>query len=78
MTEEVEALLEKADRSIGAARLLLEKGFPDHSASRSYYAVYYGATLLLARHGYAFKRHSAMLSAFSKLLHDSTLRTPKN
>ncbi len=77
MTEEQEALLDKAASSIAAARVLLDQGFPEYSASRSYYAMFYAATALLDRHGQTFKRHSALLSAFAKLLHETEV-VPKS
>lgn len=71
MTPEQEAFLVKADDSIAAARVLLAEGFPDYAAGRAYYAMFYAATVVLDHHGRTFKKHGALLSAFSKLLHET-------
>lgn len=40
-TAEVRELLQKARQSAEAAELLVQSGFSDFSASRSYYAIFY-------------------------------------
>lgn len=45
---EAEALIEKAKEGLDAARSLLRDGYPDFSASRAYYAMFYVAEALLA------------------------------
>lgn len=44
---EIEALLEKAGRSLAAARRLLDEGDADFAASRTYYGYFYVAEALL-------------------------------
>ena len=64
MTAELEALIEKGRRSLGAARRLFGEGDYDFAASRAYYAMFYLAeALLLARH-LTFSKHSAVIAAF--------------
>lgn len=64
MTEAQEQLLLNSRDSIAAARLLLENGYPDYAASRVYYAMFYIAEAFLEGEGYAFSKHSAVISAF--------------
>lgn len=63
---QTQALLEKAQRSIDAASILLREGQPEFAASRSYYAIFYIAEALLHEEGLVFKSHSAVHSAFGK------------
>lgn len=47
MTEPVLELLNKSERSINAAKLLLNDGYPDFAASRAYYAMFYALQALM-------------------------------
>lgn len=71
MTPGQAAYLAKATDSTAAARVLLAEGFPDYAAGRAYYAMFHAVTVLLDHHGRTFKKHSTLLSAFSKLLHET-------
>ncbi|MCC5899241.1 MAG: HEPN domain-containing protein [Phormidium sp. GEM2.Bin31] len=64
MTPEQEKLLEKATRSLEAARELNQKRFPDFAASRTYYAMFYIATAFLEGEGLSYSKHSAVIAAF--------------
>ncbi len=44
---EMEAMLEKAERSLDAARVLIESEYYEFSSSRAYYAMFYCAEALL-------------------------------
>ncbi len=66
MTPEQEALLQKADRSIRSAKLLLADGDYDSAVSRSYYAMFYLVEALLLSNGLAFSKHSAVIGAFGR------------
>jgi len=66
MTDEVAALLVKAERSCNSARRLMEDGDHDFAASRAYYAMFYTAEALLLTRGLAFSRHSAVHAAFGE------------
>ncbi|MBA2693290.1 MAG: HEPN domain-containing protein [Rubrobacter sp.] len=48
---EMEALLEKAERSFAAARLLINAGNGDFAVSRAYYGYFYVAEALLRSKG---------------------------
>ncbi len=63
---EIEALIQKAKDSLGAARGLLRDGYPDFAASRGYYAMFYVAEALLAVLGQSYRSHSAVISAFGR------------
>ena len=66
MTREQQGLLEKAARSLNAARRLKETGFAEFSASRSYYTMFYVAEAFLEGEGVSFSRHSAVIAAFGQ------------
>ncbi len=46
-TDEITAFMERAERSVEAARQLATGGYYDFAASRAYYAAFYAATALL-------------------------------
>jgi len=64
MNEEIDKLIEKAKRSVEAAKRLLDSGDYDFSVSRAYYAMFYCALLLTK--DLSFSKHSAVIAAFGK------------
>lgn len=66
MTSEQQALLEKAARSLQAAKVLNQENLPEFAASRAYYTMFYIASAFLEGEGLAFSRHSAVISAFGR------------
>jgi uncharacterized protein (UPF0332 family) len=62
----VDFLLEKARQNISASRLLIREGHHDIAVSRSYYAMFYLAELLLFTKGLTYTSHSAVVAAFGK------------
>lgn len=66
MTPEQEALLEKAEDSLRAARLLAGEKLFGFAVSRAYYAMFYAAEALLIGEGLAYSKHAATISAFGK------------
>lgn len=66
MTPEQQRLIEKADRSLQAARVLNDQGFFDSAASRAYYVMFYVATAFLEGEKLSFSRHSAVIAAFGQ------------
>jgi uncharacterized protein (UPF0332 family) len=66
MNQEQARLLEKANRSLQAAKELNNKGFPEFAASRGYYAMFYIATAFLESEGLSYSRHSAVIAAFGE------------
>jgi uncharacterized protein (UPF0332 family) len=69
--------LEKASESIEAARLLLEMGFEDSAADRSYYAMFYAVEALLADRDLDFSSHGAVHGAFGRLFAKTGELDPK-
>jgi uncharacterized protein (UPF0332 family) len=59
-------LLTQARRSVAAARLMLESGYPEVAVSRAYYAMFYCASALLEGEGLRFSSHSAVIGGFGK------------
>ena len=68
MSPEVAELVDKARRSLSAARSLLERGDCDFAASRAYYAMFYMAEAALLTRGQAYRKHSAVIGAFGREL----------
>ena len=66
MTAQQEALVEKARRSVEAAKLLAREGFHDFAVSRAYYAMFYAAEAFLLANQQAFSKHSAVIAAFGE------------
>jgi len=59
-------LLRKAQRYLESARLLREAGDRDSAVSRTYYAAFYLAEVLLDTLGHSFSSHRAVISAFGQ------------
>lgn len=66
MTDDQQELLDEAQDSIDAAKLLLENGFAGYAASRAYYAMLYIAECLLEGESLSFSKHSAVIAAFGQ------------
>jgi len=66
MTPEQQRLLDKANRSLQAARELNNTGFPEFATSRAYYSMFYIATAFLEAEGVSYSRHSAVIAAFGE------------
>jgi uncharacterized protein (UPF0332 family) len=66
MTEEQQALLAKARRSLNAARRLSADGDLDFAVSRAYYSCFYTAQAFLIGRGLRFSKHSAVIAAFGR------------
>jgi hypothetical protein len=61
-----EILLQRAQESLRAAKIMLTENLPNIAASRAYYAMFYTAELLLQKKGLTFTSHSAVIAAFGK------------
>lgn len=66
MTPEQSALLQKAQSSIDAAKLLVSEDFFDFAVSRAYYAMFYIAEAILLEDELNYSKHSAVIAAFGK------------
>lgn len=71
--QEIAANLERAEKSIQAAKELATSGFYDFAASRSYYAVFYAATAALLDEGLEFSKHSGVIAS----IHQRLVKTGK-
>lgn len=65
-SKDVEALLDKAEDNLEAARLLLGADHLDAAASRVYYAMFYVAEALLASLGQSYSKHAGVIAAFGR------------
>src|SRR5690606_22656261 len=65
LTAEQAALVQKAERSIRGARVLMEDGLHEFAVSRAYYAMFYLAEALLLGEVLDLSNHSAVIASFS-------------
>jgi uncharacterized protein (UPF0332 family) len=66
MKPDIQALINKAKESLGAAKTLAKDGYNDFAASRAYYAMFYVAEAMLLQLGLSYSKHSAVISAFGR------------
>ena len=66
MTPDQVALLQKAQASLEAARLLADRALYDFAVSRAYYTMFYVAEAFLLEEGLAFSKHSAVIATFGR------------
>ena len=66
MSEEIEALLKKAEESIKGARLLFDDDLFGFAVSRAYYAMFYLVSAVLLTKGLSFSKHTAVVAAFGQ------------
>lgn len=64
MMPEQQALLDKANRSLDAAKLLAQAGSHDFAVSRADYTMFYVAQALLMQKSLSFSTHSGVINAF--------------
>ena len=66
MKKEIKDLLEKADRYLRSAELLLKDGDFDSCASRCYYAMFYSAEAILVTNDLKASSHKGVISLFGE------------
>jgi len=66
MTDEQQKRLQKAQKSLAAAKLLLANGYPEYAISRAYYTMFYIAEAFLEGENLSFSKHSAVIAAFGR------------
>lgn len=66
MKIEVEGIIRKAERSLGAASALLEGKNFDFAVSRAYYSMFYMAEAVLLTKNLSFSKHSGVISGFNQ------------
>jgi len=64
--KEIETLIQRAERAIKSAELLLEEEDVDTSVSRSYYAMFYVTEALLLTKQLKFSSHRSVISLFGE------------
>ena len=62
--KETSALIEKAQRYLKSAEILLKDGDCESSVSRAYYAMFYAAQAALLTKNLSFSSHKGVISAF--------------
>lgn len=77
MNPQIEAILNKAQESLAAARLLAEQSYPGFAASRAYYTMFYTAEALLLLKGLSYSSHSAVIAAYGKEFSKTSELDPK-
>ena len=77
IAQEIQYLLNLADESHQAAKVLLDKGFIRFSAAQSYYTIFYLAQAILLSKGLTFSSHSAVVAAYGKEFARTGLLDPK-
>ncbi|MCP4259559.1 MAG: HEPN domain-containing protein [Planctomycetes bacterium] len=64
--KETSALIQKAQRYLKSAELLLKDGDSESSVSRTYYAMFYAAEAVLLTKTLSFSSHKGVISAFGE------------
>jgi uncharacterized protein (UPF0332 family) len=70
-------LLERADRSLRSAEILLTEGDAEAAASRIYYTCFYTAQALLATRGLKFSRHGQVIAQYGRYFSKTRLLDPR-
>ena len=66
-TNEVEAFIRKAHRSLRAGEVLIIQGLAEHAIDRAYYAMFYAAKAMLLTRGAKAAKHKHVATTFEKL-----------
>jgi len=77
ITPQIQTLLNRAEESHQAAKVLLDKGFFNFSAAQSYYTMFYLTEALLFSKDLQFSSHSAVMAAFGKEFAKTQILDPK-
>jgi len=74
---ELQNLLDYADESHQASKVLIDSGFIGFSAAQSYYTMFYLTQALLLSKGLKFSSHPAVIAAYGKEFSKTNLLDPK-
>jgi uncharacterized protein (UPF0332 family) len=77
IAKEIKVMLDRAEESHQAAKVLLDTGFLGFSAAQSYYTMFYLVEALLYSKGLDFSSHSAVIAAYGKEFSKTKLLDPK-
>ena len=64
--KEIESLIQRANKYLKSAGLLLQEEDYESSVSRTYYAMFYSAEAMLLTKKLSFSSHKSVISAFGK------------
>ncbi len=64
--KEIKCLIERAEKYLRSAELLLKEGDYESSVSRTYYAMFYSAQAALLTKNLSFSSHKGVISAFGE------------
>jgi uncharacterized protein (UPF0332 family) len=73
----IQRLLELADESHQAAKVMIDNGFVRFSAAQAYYTMFYLVEALLLSKGLTFSSHSAVIAAYGKEFAKTGVLDPK-
>ncbi len=76
-TPQIQVLINRAEDSHAAAKVLLDKEFFNFSAAQSYYTMFYITEALLHSKGLQFSSHSAVIAAYGKEFAKTQVLDPK-
>jgi len=74
---QIRVLVDRAEESHQAAKVLLDSRFFNHSAAQSYYTMFYLSEALLFSKGLQFSSHSAVMAAFGREFAKNKAPDPK-
>lgn len=77
ITPQIRALIERADDSHQAAKVLLDSGHFNFSAAQSYYTFFYLMEALLHSKGLDYSSHSAVMAAYGREFAKTQIIDPK-
>lgn len=77
ISPEVRILLDRADESHEAAKVLIDAGHPRFSAAQSYYTMFYLVEAVLYSKALRFSSHSALVAAYGKEFAKTGILDPK-
>ena len=64
--KEIKSLIERAERYLKSAKILLEEEDYESTVSRTYYAMFYSAQAMLLTKNLSFSSHKGAISAFGE------------
>jgi uncharacterized protein (UPF0332 family) len=66
LNDQIAAIMDKAGRSLEAAKTLFDSGNNDFSSSRSYYAAFYALQALMLTKNLVYSKHAGVISGFNE------------
>jgi uncharacterized protein (UPF0332 family) len=66
LNKQLELMIQKAFRSVAAAKQHIREGDYDFASSRAYYAAFYAMQAALLSKGLSFSKHSGVIRAFNQ------------